>query len=141
MVPKRTKFQNWQHPKLKIFKIWIDTWIPFIFLIKKHPWLQFCVWIWWNCRLLLFTTSEAQRYPWAQNIKISFYQAYFHAKILLTRGGAVENLTTLVTITVGYWINSFAKVGKFAIHFDTFQNLTSNFNKIDSKSEDKSITK
>ena len=79
--PKKTKFQNWQHPKLKIFKIWIDTWIPFIFLIKKHPWLQFCVWIWWNCRLLLFTTSEAQRYPWAQNIKISFYQAYFHAKI------------------------------------------------------------
>ena len=34
----------------------------------------------------------------SQNIKIFFYQVYCNAKILLTRGGAVENLTTLVTI-------------------------------------------
>ena len=51
---------------------------------------------------MVFTTSEAQCYPWAQNIKISFYQVYFHAKIQLTRGGAAENLTTLVTIPSGY---------------------------------------
>ena len=29
----------------------------------------------------IFKPSEAQCYPWAQNIQISFYQAYFHAKI------------------------------------------------------------
>ena len=49
---------------------------------------------------MVFTTSEAQRYPSTQNIKISLYQVYFHAKMLLTMGAAAENLTTLVTIAL-----------------------------------------
>ena len=51
IVPRHAKrvFKGWKGPKCgyqsltnkALFKIWFDTQIPFIFLIEKHPLIQF----------------------------------------------------------------------------------------------------
>ena len=46
-------------PKIKNLKIGFDTWIPFSFLIKKHPCFNFWVLKSWIYRHLVFVPSEA----------------------------------------------------------------------------------
>ena len=68
--------RGWNLPKIQIFKIWFDTLIPLIFLMKTHPLLQFYSWNGWICRYLLFTPSQAPSSTVWQNWKksLSFHE-------------------------------------------------------------------
>ena len=65
----KSKFRNRLNPKLKIFKIWFDTLIPFIFLMKLTPNFNFSFKKWWNYRHIVFTPSEALLSSITQNWK------------------------------------------------------------------------